>query len=183
MKSIQKVALASLVAGTATAAGDASASFDTFIKFEGIQGESTVKGEIGAVKIHGIEFSAVALDSAATGVASGKRQFSPIVIQKPIDPASISLFKAFLGQGQIKGAQIDFTTTEHDAAVPYLTIKLDNVLISSFAISAGGDDRPTESVSLNFAKIEFEYTPQTPKGGVPGSVLTAGWDLSALKIE
>ena len=44
----------------------------------------------------------------------------------------------------------------------FLKIKLEDVLISSYQLagaSGGGDDRPTESLSLNFTKIEFDYQP------------------------
>jgi type VI secretion system secreted protein Hcp len=181
MKNIQKVALASLVAGTATAAGDASAAFDTFIKFEGITGESTFKGEEGAIKLHSFEFSATAV-ADTTGLASGKRQFSEIVIQKAVDPASISLFKSFLTGEHVKSVEIDFTTTHHDTATTYLKIDLANVLISSFSISSGGD-RPTESISFNFQKIQTTYVGQIPGVAPTAPPPTTSWDLATLKVE
>jgi type VI secretion system secreted protein Hcp len=183
MKNIQKVALASLVAGTATAAGDASAAFDTFIKFDGITGESTMKGEEGAIKLASFEFSATATADATTGLASGKRQFSPIVIQKPVDQASISLFKSFLTGEAVRTAEIDFvTTTPHAGATPYLKIDLAEVTISSFSISSGGD-RPTESISFNFHKIETSYVGKVVGVTNPGTPTTAGWDLTTIKAE
>jgi type VI secretion system secreted protein Hcp len=39
---------------------------------------------------------------------------------------------------------------------------------------------PSESVSLNFAKIEFDYKEQKPDGTLGGSV-KAGWDVKANK--
>ena len=38
----------------------------------------------------------------------------------------------------------------------YLTIKLTNTMISGYSFSSGGD-RPSESISLNFTKIEYTY--------------------------
>jgi type VI secretion system secreted protein Hcp len=185
MKNIQKVALASLVAGTATAAGDANAAFDTFIKFDGIQGESTMKGEEGAIKISSFEFSGKSVaDTSTTGLASGKRQLSEIVIQKPADAASISLFKSFLTGENLKGnVEIDFVTTSHNGtATPYLKYELTNVFITSYALSSGGD-RPTESLSLNFQKIAAVFTGQVPGATVGAAPPSVSWDLAALKVE
>ncbi len=44
-----------------------------------------------------------------------------------------------------------------DAARPYLEIKMQPVFVTSYSVSGGGD-RPTESLSINFTKIEFKYT-------------------------
>jgi type VI secretion system secreted protein Hcp len=44
--------------------------------------------------------------------------------------------------------------------------------------SSGGDDTPTESVSLAFAKVEVEYQQQDSKGGTVGKPVKAGWDLT-----
>ena len=45
---------------------------------------------------------------------------------------------------------------------------------------SGGQDRLTENITLNFAKIKMDYTPQTAKGAGEASV-TQGWDVSANK--
>jgi type VI secretion system secreted protein Hcp len=45
---------------------------------------------------------------------------------------------------------------------PYLTITLSDVLVSSYQEGNGGGGKPTESISLNFTKIEFKYAKQQP---------------------
>jgi type VI secretion system secreted protein Hcp len=42
----------------------------------------------------------------------------------------------------------------------------------------GGDDRLTENVSLNFAKVKVEYLPQEAKGG-NGNMVPFSWDIVA----
>jgi type VI protein secretion system component Hcp len=42
----------------------------------------------------------------------------------------------------------------------------------------GGEDRLTESVSLNFAKVKVEYLPQEAKGG-KGNMIPFSWDIAA----
>ena len=47
---------------------------------------------------------------------------------------------------------------------------------------SGGDEIPIESISLNFAKIEFEYYEQDAKGNVKLAG-KATYDLRAVKAE
>jgi type VI secretion system secreted protein Hcp len=62
--------------------------------------------------------------------------------------------------------------------VEYLKITMTQVFITS--VSSGGshgEDRLTENVSLNFAKVKVEYTPQSGTGSAEG-VITQGWDIA-----
>ena len=59
--------------------------------------------------------------------------------------------------------------TGGDAKVEYLKVKFSHVLISSYQ-TGGSSGIPMDSVSLNFTKIEVEYTPQDEKGKKMGSV-------------
>ena len=43
---------------------------------------------------------------------------------------------------------------------------------------SGGEDRLTENVTLNFAKVHVDYTPQDDKGA-PGTAIPMSWDISA----
>jgi type VI secretion system secreted protein Hcp len=59
------------------------------------------------------------------------------------------------------------------------TIKMQEVLITSVSTGgSGGDDRLTENVSLNFAKVKVEYLPQEAKGG-KGNMIPFSWDIAA----
>jgi type VI secretion system secreted protein Hcp len=42
-----------------------------------------------------------------------------------------------------------------------------------------GDEVPLESLSLNFAKLEFSYQPQGPNGAAQGGAIIAGWNVKA----
>jgi type VI secretion system Hcp family effector len=186
MKTIQRVAIASLVASTATAAGDAGAAVDMFLKIPGIKGDAMMKGEEGAIQISSMEFSATLTASAGTtgtGLASGKRSFSPVVIQKLTDSASVGIFKAFLGGAHISGnVEIDFVKTTPQGAATFLKIDLGEAVVSSYSLSGGTGAQPTESISFNYLKIEETFTPQKPTGAL-GTPITAGFDLVAQKLE
>ena len=59
----------------------------------------------------------------------------------------------------------------------YMTYELENVLVSGYSISSGGD-RPMESLSLNFTKIEYKIDDQKEKSGAPPK---AGYDVAPAK--
>ena len=61
----------------------------------------------------------------------------------------------------------------------YLTITMDEILVTSVSTGgSGGEDRLTENVTLNFAKVKLEYKEQTAKGGV-GDKPSMSWDIAA----
>lgn len=63
----------------------------------------------------------------------------------------------------------------------YLTIKMSDVLVSSYQTGGStGSGLPTEQLSLNFSKIEYEYRPQKPDGSMDSPV-KVGYDIKANK--
>jgi type VI secretion system secreted protein Hcp len=66
-----------------------------------------------------------------------------------------------------------------DKPIEYLKIKMTEVLITSVTTGgSGGEDRLTENVTLNFAKVKVEYTPQKDDGSADAT-LNMGWDIAA----
>ena len=77
-----------------------------------------------------------------------------------------------------KTVKIHFVSTGSPGET-YVEYTLTNTLISGYSISSGGD-RPTESLSLNFTKIEYKLTP----AGTANDDLTpviVSYDLSTTK--
>jgi type VI secretion system secreted protein Hcp len=65
----------------------------------------------------------------------------------------------------------------------YIQIDLEHVLIASVSTGgSGGEDRLTENVTLNFAKVKFEYFKQDDKGAVK-SAGEMTWDIQASSPE
>ena len=73
-----------------------------------------------------------------------------------MDTSSASLFQESL-TGEGHNVVLYFTDTKNKPNANYLQIELENVLISGFSMSSGGD-KPTESISLNFTKITYRST-------------------------
>jgi type VI secretion system secreted protein Hcp len=71
----------------------------------------------------------------------------------------------------------NFVVRSESSGVEVLRIQLEDTLVTSYQIGgSGGDIVPTDSFSLNFSKIEFEYTPH--KDGKAGSPIKTGYDLT-----
>ena len=64
----------------------------------------------------------------------------------------------------------------------YLKLTFTDILVSSYQTGGSGDGDvvPIDSISLNFAKIEFEYKEQKADGTLGGPIKTH-WDLKANK--
>ena len=60
----------------------------------------------------------------------------------------------------------------------YLLVTLENLMVTNVSTGgAGGEDRLTENVTLNFAKVKVQYKEQTEKGAV-GDKPEMGWDVA-----
>jgi type VI secretion system secreted protein Hcp len=97
------------------------------------------------------------------GAGSGKVSVHEIQITKQVDKSSPLFFKACVSGQHFKTV----TLTLRKAGKPaqeYLTITMKDVFVSSYQQSngGGGGKQPVESLSLNFTKLEYKYTPQKP---------------------
>ena len=120
--------------------------------------------------------------SSPTGGSADRESSAPsiseIVGTKDQDISSVGLLTAAL-QGDGVKAQIDFCRTNKEQMDVYLTIELENVMISGFSASSGGD-RPSESLSLNFTKITWKGTQMKADGSGAGPA-SISYDLSTAK--
>ena len=95
---------------------------------------------------------------------------SEVIIHKPFDSASVLLCQEVGVNAKPMTVKIDFCKTE-DKGKPYIQITLTDTLISGYRVSSGGD-RPSESLTLNFTKIEYSETEKSNK--VSYDLTTAG---------
>jgi type VI protein secretion system component Hcp len=129
-----------------------------YMKFEGIEGPVTGQYK-GWIELKSCQLGTNRSVTSAAGRGANREAESPrvseIVITKEQDSTSNNLFRASLW-GEGKKVTIAFV---HGNDAPYLTLELEDTLVSNFSVSgSGGDDRrkPTESLSLNFTKIRYK---------------------------
>jgi len=164
-----------IIAGTST---QAFAAVDYFLKIEGVEGESTDKTHGKEIDVLSWSWGASQSGSMAMGGGggAGKVSMQDFSFTKSVDKSSPKLFEALATGKHLKEVKL---TLRGSSQVEYLTITLSDVMVSSYSTGgSSGDDRPTESVSLNFAKIKMSYVEQDASGRA-GAATEFGWDLKA----
>jgi type VI secretion system secreted protein Hcp len=136
-----------------------------YLKLGDIKGDVTADGHKDWIELHSCQFGIGRGISTPVGNSADREASAPsiseIVVTKNQDIASIKLFESACGGSEGVSATIDFTRTDKGKTDTYMTYNLTNVLISGYSVSSGGE-RPTESVSLNFTKIEFKADSYDP---------------------
>jgi type VI secretion system secreted protein Hcp len=155
---------------------------DMFIKIDGIKGESRDDKHKDEVSVLAWSFGASQSGSThiSSGGGSGKVNFQDISFTKYVDKASPSLLSTCASGKHIKEATLTVRKAG-GSPVEYLKIKINDIIVSAYSTGgSGGEDRLTENVTLNFAKIEYAYTPQKADGS-PETALVTTWDIQANK--
>jgi type VI secretion system secreted protein Hcp len=145
----------------------------------GIKGGVTTKGFEDQFEVSSLQFGIGRGVGSPIGGSTNREASTPsvseITVTKLLDEASGALIKeAYSGAGKAK-AVISFVRTDAKGGVTYLEMTLTNVMLSGWSISSGGD-KPTESLSFNFTKIETKIIPQKADG-TPGTAYPVTYDL------
>lgn len=125
------------------------------------KGESKLKGFEDCFEVSSFQFGVGRAISSARGTSTREGNMasvSEITVTKVSDSVSTKLFEEALVGKMDKKVEIHFVRQGADGGVAYVVITLEGCGISGYSVSSGGD-RPTESISLNFDKIEFGYNP------------------------
>lgn len=155
-------------------------AMDMFIKIGDIKGES--KDSKHKEKIDVLAWSWGLSNSGNAqvggGAGAGKVNVQDLSITKYVDSASSPLLLAASNGKHYKEALL-IVRKAGEKPLEYLKIKMEEVLITSVSTGgSGGEDRLTENVSLNFAKVSVDYTPQKDDGS-PGTAIPYSWDIAA----
>jgi type VI secretion system secreted protein Hcp len=152
---------------------------DMFLKLDGIKGESVDHKHSEEINVLAWSWGVSNSGSAhmGAGAGSGKVNVQDLSITKYIEKSSTDLMLAACSGKHIPSALLTVRKAG-EKPLEYLKIKLTDVLISSVSSGgSGGEDRLTENISLNFSKVEVEYTPQK-KDGSGDKTMTMGWDIA-----
>jgi type VI secretion system secreted protein Hcp len=127
-----------------------------------IEGGVTTTGFAKQIELSSFQFGIGRGVGSPTGKSSNREATTPsvseITVTKTMDEATGKLIQeAYKGDGKAT-AVISFVRTDANGGKAYLEYTLTNVMISGYSVSSGGD-MPSESVSLNFTKIETKIIP------------------------
>lgn len=163
-------------------------AFDTFLKIEGpeVKGESTAAGYEGQIEIYSFSWGAsnpVTVGSGSTGISAGKVSISSFNVMKKTETSSAPLFQACAGGQHYDKATVTMRKAGGESGQQiFLTYVFTDCMVESiqWSGSSGGDDTPTESLSIAFGKVEITYFSQNDKGAMKKAG-QASWDLTKVK--
>ncbi|MCP5522069.1 MAG: type VI secretion system tube protein Hcp [Verrucomicrobiales bacterium] len=164
-----------LVAAAAAVVFAASASGAAYIKFDGIDGESTDRGHEKWSDILSVSQTISrpwVEDSATGGRRRGSVVLEDIVCTKELDKSSPKLAEAVCKGTVIPKVEIELTASMAGAQATYYRYELTNVMVTSYGFrgSAGDGTLPAENLSLNFEEIKVTYTEFDATGASKGKV-------------
>ena len=153
---------------------------DMFLKIDGIDGESSDHAHEGEIDVlawsWGISQSGTM--HIARGGGAGKANISDIMVTKYTDSATANLMLACCSGKQYATAELVCRKAGGDEQVEYIKVEMENVIITSVSTGgSSGEDRQTESVSLNFAQFKVTYTPQDNDGSPLPEIGPVGWNI------
>lgn len=159
------------------------AAVDFFLKLATIEGESQDhkhKNEIDVLSWSWGETNSGSM-SAQGGGGSGKVAMNDFNFTMRTNKASPKLFLACANGEHIKEGLFTARKAGTDQQ-EYFKIKFTELLVTNlqWGGSNQGDTLPLDQISLNFAKIEVEYSAQKGDGSLEGAI-KAGWNLKTNK--
>jgi type VI secretion system secreted protein Hcp len=155
-----------------------------FLKLDGVKGDSRDQAHAGEIDLltwgTGVSTAADPL-STSGGAGAGKSKPQPFTFVARTGSASPKLFQLVCTGKHVKTAVLSVRRFSGDTVQQYLTVTLQDVVVSSYEIAPGEvDGYPIDVGQLDFAKITISYRPQLPTGQL-GEPITFGFDFAANK--
>jgi type VI secretion system secreted protein Hcp len=155
---------------------------DMFLELDGTKGESKDDKKKESIDVLAWSWGCSQSGTFHTGGGggSGKANFQDISVTKYIDKSSPNLMLYCANGKHLANGTLTVRKAGEDP-LEYVIIKMTDVMVTSVSTGgSGGEDRLTENVTLNFAKIDFEYVMQDEKGK-KGAAIPFKWDIEANK--
>ncbi len=154
-----------------------AASDPIYMNFPGISGDTVTKGFENQIQLDSFQWG---VERAISAPAGGTRESSAphvgeITVTKLMDKASPPLLQSSLVGQAVGPVTITFVKDTGTGPIRYAEYILQNVLISGYSVSSGGDN-PTESLTLSFTQVTFKFTPTNPDGSL-GTPIQTTYDL------
>jgi type VI secretion system secreted protein Hcp len=143
---------------------------DIFAKLGDIKGESIDDKHKDEIEVLSFSWGVTNAGSAATGGAgAGKATFRDLSIVHNIDKASPKLLQACATGVHLKEATITHRKAGRSQQ-EFLVVKMNDIIVTSVTHGGAGDQTPSETVSLAFAKVNLEYRPQKADGSLDAGI-------------
>jgi type VI secretion system secreted protein Hcp len=132
------------------------------------KGSCVIKGKEDWITLAGWRFEVKSPRDAASGAATGRRQYLPLVLNKTLDRASSKLFGASVTNETLTSVRMVIRKKRNEGSgdtSDFFTIELENARIASLDILCEPNGAIREVVTLTFQKITLTYV----DGGIAAS--------------
>ena len=148
-----------------------------------VKGDVTEEGHQHWVELNSLRWNLGRGIRSPTGRSANRESSAPsiseITVTKASDKSTIKIMNEAL-QGEGETVIIDFSKTNQGSMEVYMTYTLTNCMISGYSVNGGGD-RPSETLTLNFTKIECKNIPNTAEGDADSPEIII-YDLAQAKV-
>ncbi|PXW82669.1 type VI secretion system secreted protein Hcp [Nitrosomonas sp. Nm84] len=158
---------------------------NTYLSCDPIKGESTDDGHKEWIEVFAFNHGLSQPMSGASGTGgrgAARADFSPFVISKSMDKASVDL-SLYCAKGTHIAKVVLEVCQESGERVCYIKYELENAMIQSISVGGGGSGRPNETVTFVYDKISWTYTPVGNDGKAGTAVGPKKWNLETNKAE
>ena len=157
-------------------------AIDTYIKFDGVEGESTHQDHKGEIEVLSWSWGVSNSSGGAHGGGSGKGKAQPqdFHFTHHYDKASPVLAKK-CAQGVHFPTVVITARKSGEGQKDFWKVTMKEVFITSVTNSASSGGDMTESVSFTYGEIETSYKAQDAKGALGGEV-KFGWNVKTTKV-
>jgi type VI secretion system secreted protein Hcp len=143
---------------------------DIFAKLGDIKGESIDDKHKDEIEVLSFSWGVTNAGTAmAGGGGASKATFRDLSIVHNIDKASPKLLQACATGMHFKEATITHRKAGRSQQ-EYLIVKLNDIIVTGVTHGGAGDQTPSETVTLAFAKVNLEYRPQKADGSLDAGV-------------
>jgi len=152
---------------------------DVFLKIEGCDGEARDDAHIDEIDVLAWSWGLSQSGSTHSGMGSGsgKVAVQDLNITKYVDKATPNLMKTCCNGTHYPEATLTIRKAGGEAPIEYYILKMYPGIITNISTGgSGGEDRLTENVTLNFGKMEVDYTPQKEDGSADAAI-HIGWNI------
>jgi len=144
------------------------------LKFEKeIKGNSIVPDHANWIGVDSVQFGcgrAISVKGNGTDRDTGTASVSEVTVSRGTDIVSPILFKQSLVGSSLGTATFHWLQTGSDPKKPqvFVTVILSDAIVSSYSFGSGSE-RPSESLSINFTKISYQYDQYDGAKVTPGT--------------
>jgi type VI secretion system secreted protein Hcp len=161
-----------------------------FLKIEtpNVTGEASDSNHTGEIQVlswsHSFNQPTSPTRSSAGGGTVEQANHSDFSFTKYIDAATDDLLKSnWSGKMFAKATLTCYRADGDNASVNYLTVVMENVIVSNFSISGGAGDLPTETVTLSYGVITYTYVQQKSADGTASGNQPVKHDLIKQQVS